>query len=58
MRYSLHLYSNLYILATTLLQVPDGVMVACEILSEEEDMEKICGAQRCFQPVYIMATLL
>ncbi len=41
----------------TLLQVPDSVMTACEILSEEEEMDKICGALRCVQTVYIGDTV-
>jgi hypothetical protein len=57
MRYSGHWYSNLYLIAATLLQVPDGVMVAYESQSEEEEMDDICGALRCLQPVYIGNTL-
>ncbi len=36
----------------TLLQVPDSLIAAYESQSEEEEMDKICGALRCFQPVY------
>jgi hypothetical protein len=44
-------------MAATLLQVPDGVMMAYESQSKEEVMDEICGALRCLQPVYIGNTL-
>jgi hypothetical protein len=37
----------------TLLKVPDGVMTA----SEEEEMDEICGALRCLQPVNTVHTV-
>jgi hypothetical protein len=42
---------SLYIMVT-LLQVPDGLMAAYESQSEEEEMNEICGTQRCLKPVY------
>jgi hypothetical protein len=59
MRYAKHwslaAYS-LYILVT-LLQVPDGLMVAYESQSEEEELDEIYGTLRCLQHVYIGATV-
>jgi hypothetical protein len=41
----------------TMMQVPDGLMAAYESQSEEEEMDEICIALRCAQPVYIGDTI-
>ncbi len=61
MRYVDHWFNpgnaySLYIIAT-LLQVPDGLMGAYESQSEEEELDEICIALRCAQPVYIGDTI-
>ncbi len=42
MRHVGHWYRSLYLMAT-LLQVPDGLMVAYKSQSEEEKMDETCG---------------
>ncbi len=61
MRYVGHWFNpgnaySLYLIAT-LLQVADGLMVAYESQSEEEEMDDICGALPCLQHVYIGETV-